>query len=325
MHIFEIVEIENIDTQLVGAERRMSFKYRIIYIILHYKTDKDTRKCIDSIYDLDGYKDDAIVVVDNSYNISNTGRRLNKEYDNYSNFFYVPNYDNCSFSHGNNIGYQYAKSIGGGQFIVVTNSDTYFLQKDFYLRMLKTWKKEQFHLCGPNIIDPHYNIGTSPIAFNCLSEEEALQDILHYQNKIDTLSVDDNSTQTVISSDIKKLLRGIKSILCEIAKYIRVKTINPYPVLNGACLIFSWLYLEENESIFFPETELYGEEQLLTYNCKQNNYKVSYSPYLRVMHVGGMSTSADLADLKERKIKTYTRIIKAREIYIEYINKDKYI
>lgn len=215
-------------------------------------------------------------------------------------------------------------SLSGGEFIVVTNSDTYFLQKDFYKRILRTWKKEKFHLCGPNIIDPCYNIGTSPLAYNCLSEEEAQQDILHYQNEITNLFVESVSLQRIKNSGLRRCLRNIKNVFCEMGKFIRVKTTAPYPVLNGACLIFSWLFLEKNNSIFFPETELYGEEQLLTYNCKQNNYRVIYSPHLKVMHVGGSSTRADLANVKERKIKAYNRIIKAREIYIEYINKDKY-
>lgn len=297
----------------------MDCKYRIMFIILHYKTIDDTKKCIESITLLDGSEHDAVVLVDNSVKLSDTGKQLKKKYSSLSNFFYVENNENSSFSHGNNLGYQLAKSLGGGQFVVVTNSDTYFVQKNFYQKLVRVWKKEMFHVCGPNIIDPFYKIGTSPIAYNCLTVEGAEKDIQYYRNKCERILDGTYIEHPIKQYRFMKILRPVKSVFQELIKKIRISSINSYPVLNGACLIFSYLFLQKNDKIFYPETELYGEEQLLAYNCRKKMYKVAYCPNLKVMHVGGASTKVDTVDTKERILKSYRRIIKSREIYLNYI------
>lgn len=297
----------------------VDYKYRIMFIILHYKAIDDTRKCIESITALDGTEQDAVVLVDNSIKLSDTGKQLKEKYSSLPQFFYVENNKNSSFSHGNNLGYQFAKSLGGGQFVVVTNSDTYFLQKNFYQKLVHVWKKEKFHVCGPNIIDPFYRIGTSPIAYSCLTVEGAEKDIQYYQNECKKILDGTRIEQSIKQYRFMKLLRPIKRVFQELVKKIRIPSINPYPVLNGACLIFSYLFLQENDRIFYPETELYGEEQLLAYNCRKKLYKVAYCPNLKVMHVGGASTNVDTVDIEERTLKSYGRIIKSREVYLNYI------
>ena len=300
----------------------VDYKYRIIFIILHYKTIDDTRKCIESIMSLDDSNRDAVVLVDNSVKLSDTGKRLKEKYSFLPRFFYVENNENSSFSYGNNLGYQFVKTLGGGQFVVVTNSDTYFPQKNFYQKLVRAWKKEKFYVCGPNIIDPFYRIGTSPIAYSCLTVEEAEKDIQYYQNECKRILDGTYIEYPVKQYRFMKLLNPVKRIFQELVKKIRISSINHYPVLNGACLIFSHLFLQENDRVFYPETELYGEEQLLAYNCKKKQYKVAYCPDLKVMHVGGASTKGDIVDIEERTLKSYERIIKSRKIYMNYIRND---
>lgn len=159
------------------------FRYRCCFVILHYKTMDETMACIESILQLDGIEMDAIVIVDNSHQVSDTGRRLSVQYAVRGNIYFVANSDNQSFSYGNNLGYRYAKGLGG-RFIIVTNSDTLFPQKNFCTRVAKIMGKHSFHICGPNIVEPVSGSGTSPIAWECPRIEETRSEIAYYHREI---------------------------------------------------------------------------------------------------------------------------------------------
>lgn len=295
-------------------------RYRCCFVILHYKTIDETRSCIESIMQLDDIKRDAVVVVDNSYHISDTGRKLLEQYIEKENIFFITNYDNSFFSHGNNLGYQYAKKLGV-KLIIATNSDTLFPQKDFCVKLLKAMKKHSFYVCGPNIVEAVSGSGTSPIAWECSNKKETMREIEYYHNECERIRGGiSNELNKAMSRRCPKIFLPVRNWQMEVMKKWIFRK-HQYPVLQGSCIIVSWLYTLENDKLFYPETELYGEEQLLSFRCRENGYKIWYEPKLKVIHKGGVSVSNDYSDMVARTILTYERMIKAREIYLEYIGK----
>lgn len=303
-------------------EEVTELRYRCCFLILHYKTINETRACIESILRLDGIEKDAVVIVDNSCSISDTGTCLAEEYKGTENIHFVSNTKNCFFSHGNNIGYKYAKKLGC-KFIIAANSDILFLQKKFTILLERTMKKHSFYVCGPDIVEPVSGSGTSPIAWRCLTENEAENDINYYRRKLEELSGGESGNlNQSFKRRCPRFFLSVRNWQMEVVKSI-ISRKNPYPVLQGSCLILSWLFIKENEELFYPETELYGEEQLLTFRCEKKRYKMRYATELKVIHKGSISISNEYQDIYQKEMNFYKRIIKARKIYLEYIRKQR--
>jgi GT2 family glycosyltransferase len=272
---------------------------------------------------LEDAENSVIVIIDNSFTVSDTGTLLKSEFKNIPQIFVIPNKENTFFSFGNNLGYAFAKRLGA-EFVIMTNNDIIFPQRDFYKKVKRKMNKSQFFICGPNILDLTSECATSPIAWECLTEKEAEQDIVFYMKECEKIKRGGGKTKETIIEYKQKcpgILKQINRLQIELWKLIKIKYGKKnYPVLQGSCIIASWLFIEKNDKIFVPETEFYGEEQLLAFRCRKAGYKMVYAGNIKVLHKGGISVAYDYADLKERKLLTYQRIIKAREAYIKYIN-----
>lgn len=297
-------------------------KYHCCFVILHYKTIEDTRICVNSILKLEDAEDSIVVIVDNSFIVSDTGTLLEAEFKDTPQIFVIPNKENTFFSYGNNLGYAFARTMNV-EFVIMSNNDIIFPQKDFYKKLKRKMNKAQFFVCGPNILDLPSKSATSPIMWECLTEKEAEQDIIFYRKECEKLERGGRTNETVkeYKQTCPIALRQIRRFQIELWKLIKIKYGKKnYPVLQGSCVIVSWLFMKENNKMFVPETEFYGEEQLLAYRCRKAGYKMVYASNIKVLHKGGVSVAHDYTDLKERKLLTYQRIIKAREAYIKYIN-----
>ena len=98
---------------------------RIAYIILNYKTFRDTEKVTNEILSFIG-EDDTIVIVDNcSPNESST--ELHKIYDKHEQVFVIDAPENGGYAKGNNYGLRFIKKYEP-RFVCVMNNDVHFTQ-----------------------------------------------------------------------------------------------------------------------------------------------------------------------------------------------------
>ena len=187
-------------------------QYGIVFVILHYKTYNETLQCINSLIKLDGFKNMAIVMVDNSYIMHDeSGRKLQKEFSKYNNFYYIPNEKNTFFSYGNNLGYSYARQLNP-EFVVVTNSDTVFRQHDLKTRLDKLKSDRQLDLIGPDIVRSDVWEHQNPYALEGLSIERANEDIRCYEGPIEELMAG-KRVESIITKKIPLILRKFKRYL----------------------------------------------------------------------------------------------------------------
>lgn len=275
----------------------------ISFIILHYMTIEDTVACVESIKEMNLQNRIRIVIVDNA-SPNNSGKELQKKYKMDSQIHIMLNEENVGFSRGNNLGCHYAKKIWNPSFFVVTNNDVIFTQKDFCERLSSEYKRKSFDVLGIDIFCPNKGIHQSPISQSIPNIKAVKKTIL-----------------------INKIMYTFFAVLYPLIKYYykkldyggyNAKLYNTYQenvCIMGACIIFSDTYMAKREKPFYPETNFYYEEFLLSLWCKKNGATIVYQPDMKVVHNEGSATKQISSDYR-KKIKFRIRnIIDSAEIF----------
>ena len=110
----------------VGLVLLKNEKMKYAFLILNYKSYKDTIKLCDEIY-RDGYDDYMIVVVDNSS--PNESRTVLSEYaQTHDNLAFIESEKNEGYAKGNNYGLHYLKSYSP-DYVCILNNDVHFTRQ----------------------------------------------------------------------------------------------------------------------------------------------------------------------------------------------------
>ncbi|HHK7711024.1 TPA: glycosyltransferase family 2 protein, partial [Streptococcus pneumoniae] len=248
------------------------------FVILHYRTSNDTIECIKSIQKLEG--DYKIVIVDNA---SQNGsiERVEALFANNDEIVIIKNTKNLGFAAGNNIGYAYARTQIKADMIAVLNNDIVIKQKDFINRIFELYRNSQFHIAGPDIVslvDGHHQ---SPVVEKINSISKANKELFKYRilriiNKI--------GLYELMTRQPKKELNRIS-----VADPMRYQE---NVILHGSFVIFSPLYVSEEECAFRPDTFMYMEEPILYEYCMLKNYKTVFDPSIVIYHKEDSSTNS---------------------------------
>lgn len=290
----------------------------IVFLILHYKNFLVTERCIKSILQLDKFGTNIkIVVVDNGSE-DNSTIQLKENYGNINEIDLLFLKAGNGFSRGNNLGYEYIKNKYKVDFLVVTNNDIIFSQKDFILKMLQEYEKYDYYVMGPNTIDLKSKAYLNPKGYlKTLNELE--EDLKKMKRK--KVFIREITTAWFQSTKIYPLY--VKYIRTKRKDVIKQKKIaeeySEERIIQGSCLIFSKNFLKKNNRIFEPETNFYVEEPILCHRCKLNNWKVLYSPKLTVLHEQGASFKFSTTKIKERIKRDLKYNIGGMEVYINML------
>lgn len=283
----------------------------VSFIILNYCSTEVTVQCVESIEKNINYQNYSIVIVDNG-STNNSGKILEEKYHSDSKVVVLCLNKNEGFARGNNVGYECAKKKLNASYMIITNSDTIFIQPDFIEVMKSKYKEKKFAIAGPDIITPS-GIHQNPRREQALTYKEVKKQLfvknvflkyfkikkqLHLDNKIQILEKMYEKKDKKSQADIeyKKEKSGI--------------------VLLGACLIFSPHFIENEEVAFSPKTFMYGEEDLMTYLAQSKNYKIWYLPELKVTHLNGEITKKSYRNTLDKNIFMYTYMIEGYRILL---------
>ena len=283
---------------MAGDKRQVE----MAFVILHYNTLEDTKRCVESIREMNGSDNLAIVIVDNA-SPNGSGAEVHKMYQNDRDIKVILNKSNDGFSRGNNIGFRYIRKTYDAKFITICNSDIVFNDKTYIEDVRRIYEREGFCVLGPDIYNPKLKIHQSPLGEKSPSLSEVKRTIM--LNKL-----------AEITFPIFYPLIGKK----EVAKAKkREDSVPDYDVdkdnvpLMGACFIFSDEF--KRSKAFAPETFLYYEEFLLYNYCRRNDLRMIYRPEIKVTHNEGGATKSVSADEKNRYRRLVHNIRKAAEIY----------
>ena len=262
---------------------------KVCFVVLHFKEEVATSKCVDSLINNLSYKNKEIIVVDNGSK-DGTGQYLQDHYQSYRDVHVLINEENLGYARGNNVGYLYAKNKIKADYIIILNNDTEIKQEKFIDTILELYKEKKYYVLGPDIYSISNNEHQSPIREQPITKNE-LDMYMNIWNEFEKRKIL-NKTKYFIKGFLGKE---------QIEKYRKLKGLNEEKelfkierenvVLHGACLIFSPLFVQEEDEAFFPDTFLYFEEDILTYLCLKKSMKLVYSPLIQVYHYEDLSTN----------------------------------
>ena len=299
----------------------------ICFLILHYNTINDTKKCVESIKKIKTTYCKKIVIVDNGSQ-NNTGKLLQNTYKDDESIDILINEKNLGFSRGNNIGYKFCKYNYNPKYIIVTNNDVIFKQKNMLTKLDEIYKRTKFHVYGPDIFSAKKYWHQSPHKLNYFNSETTIKylnelksDLEFYKNGKLTLNDEKKLNNTLEKhQNLYKIIKNLMLML-NLNNNNNYKCSQENIVLHGACIIFSNLFIDKFDKAFEPETFLYWEEDLLLLKCLKNNLKVIYDPSIQVLHMEEASTKNDHNDEVKKMLFKTTELIKSGNTYLEEVTK----
>lgn len=296
-------------------------KRKVGFIILHYNNFNITKECIESILNLNEQDRIKILVVDN-HSPDRSGEKLSNVYLNNEQVDVLLLKNNYGFSKANNIAYNCLTEDKEYEFIVVSNNDIIFTQKNFISLLEQAYNDREFYVGGPDIYAVYKKEHQSPLALAPRTEEEIKVWISENQKKLRYVRVESILRKIWLKVNETRLYHLYCKMKKEVLKDERNwKEHQDNIVLSGACLFFSEKFIGLNIKPFEPETNFYHEEDILTAKCLRNRWKISYIPEIQIKHLEGISTN-EKKYYDKMKFR-YTNFIDSGRIYLDYISKGK--
>jgi GT2 family glycosyltransferase len=293
---------------------------RICFLILHYKSVEDTLKCIDSIKALSCNSKPDIVVMDNG---CDEGKAINCDNPDVS---VLSLEENLGFSAANNIGYRYAVERFNPDFIIVTNNDIFFEQKNFIELLIEEYNRSNYFILGPDIINENTGGHQSPLSSGPLNKAEIDRFIKRFEfyskhyilsfiiNEMIIERLHDLTDKLGLTVYIRAAKR--KFLNADIERFDKeYKNVR----LLGACLVLSRNFINLNSNVFTPEIYLYNEENFLTHRCIENGWLIVYCPTLYVKHNDRSSLRKSFKNVLARDKFRTENLLKSTKEYRAYL------
>lgn len=254
----------------------------VCFVVLHYMVVEETINCIRNLKTIMNNSDRIIIVDNNSSN--NSGVKLKNIYNKDKQIDIIINSENLGFAKGNNVGCNYAKEKYSPDFYIVMNNDVEIQQKDFIQKIYKIYDDEKFDVLSPDIFSTFQKIHQSPKTLSPMTISKAKSLKKEYEKKLKNrwvLKIRCKLKKNKIINNIKKMIKS--ESIDYTKKYYNVP-------LHGACFIFSKKFVNKRKNVFFENTFLYFESEILDYECHLYNFKELYNPEIKVFHNQNVST-----------------------------------
>lgn len=288
----------------------MRNKNEISFVILHYQDFETTKNSVSTLLKTLGDQNYSIVIVDNG-SPNGTGVSLKTEFANQNKVTVILSDKNQGFASGNNIGYRYAREVLGSSFVVVMNNDIFIRDPNFITKIKNQYAQTPYALLGPDVITRE-GVHQNPL-------RDTRFEISEIQRKIKIKKI------FLVYYRAKKIfgvgdrIQVLEKLFEQKDKRNKKKWEEPIvnPVLMGACIVYSPIFLKSEKYAFSPRTFMYGEEDLLAEYCYRKNYTCLYTPALQVTHLHGQSTKSVSNSRNNRNIFMYENIIKGYDLLIK--------
>lgn len=278
----------------VSINKRYSGGNMIGFEILHYGSEKETIKCVESIKK--NTVSSIIAIVDNA-SPDESGKRLKNKYRDEENIFVILSDKNLGFAKGNNIGYKFLKENFKPDFICCINNDTRLLQDNTEQIIEETYKEIGFGVLAPQVILKDGSIQSFNPYISKLGD---------YQSELIKWEKNTNyqmyaNTQGVLF----RLINRYPRTMSKIRKW-KQKIKKPYPdrmldvVLHGCFLVFSKQFIDMFDIAFNENTFMYREEELLYLKIKEAGLSSIYTNSLEIQHMEDVATNSKYRDRESK-------------------------
>ena len=291
--------------------------FNFVFLILHYLTYEDTKKCVESILSRYSQNNVKIVIVDNCSN-NGSGEMLLQDSEKNERIAILLLKENLGFAKGNNVGFQFAKTKWNADFIIMINNDVFLMQNDFLEQIISEYEMSNFAVLGPKIILKNNKVNEIYLQ---------LQTVEHYQKDLTILKYEYFLNKIYIYPCYKKIRNWIRKLFILLGlkkEKISVDVNKRYEniVLHGSALIFSKKYIECFDGLD-DRTFLYREEELLFLRLRKNNLKNVYNPKVFVFHNEDSSTNALTKKKRRKRLFIGKNLIQSTQLLILELKKEK--
>jgi GT2 family glycosyltransferase len=241
------------------------------FVVLNYSNYEESIACVESILAISG-ENYFIVIVDND-SPNDSFEVLCDRYAQYPNVRVISSGRNGGYSYGNNCGIKLLESLNIFDVIIAT-SDTLVVSKDI-LQQLGQLDSVDLGIVGPKVTN---------------LENDDQNPMLKKAGLGYVLNIHFPSAASFLRKTVYKLIPFLKGIISKQKDSGRKGTQRgDVYMIHGCFLYLTSHYFKQcgylDESLF-----MYGEEDLLAYNCMQNNLRVLYQPSIEVIHKDAKST-----------------------------------
>ncbi len=284
-------------------------KPRYGFVVLNYNNYTDTIACVESILRITDRDDYCIVIVDNS-SPNDSFEKLKSKFEGHPKITLAFNDQNNGYSAGNNTGIRILRENGISQVIIATN-DTEIISHNI-LDEFDKLDLSDVGIVGTDVLTPggvHQNPPLYRLNFlyflNLYLYEFMVGIRTQLYRKFPAIEHSRRSSvATKLEESSSNSGSGQQSVY----------------MLHGCFLYLTKQYLDKvgllDESFF-----MYGEEDIMAWNCELNGLKRLYLPNIKILHKDGRSTEDAHKSNKEKFIRTMT--IKSKRNLIKNINKWK--
>jgi GT2 family glycosyltransferase/glycosyltransferase involved in cell wall biosynthesis len=242
------------------------------FVVLQYNKPELSLQCVNSIKALASPRFHIhIVVVDNGSS-SETVEKSRKFFSADPLVSLVLLETNAGFARGNNAGYKFCRETLGSDFIVILNNDTIIEDTNFLPRCRELFDEWGYSLLGPDIVLPSGG------------HQNPWNDYVYTQQEWSELAGAYRRNRKDFAAG-----KGARFPIPAVHSDAFPTVLNP--ILHGACIIASPLFIRRHEIVFDPRTFLYGEEFLQATNALIDGELLLYSQSLQILHNESSSTA----------------------------------
>lgn len=274
---------------------------RVAFVVLHYCQIGVTIDCISSLLNLKGSP--LVVVVDNA-SPDGSGILLEDKYKGCEKVSVILNDRNVGFATANNMGFAYAKNELGAELIAVINNDTVIEDVNFVEKLTTAHYINEYHIIAPDIINKS---GEHQNPFKLLRYDECIKNYKMLSLLVFIYSIP-------LIGEIKARLR--------LKRNVRKEATNDFLemiVPHGAAIIYTPLWVKEENIAFRPGTFMYLEEEILYYYVISKKYKTAYAPDLKILHLEDVSTNASFKNVRKKCLFQCKQMKKSYKVLIDFL------
>ncbi len=243
----------------------------IAIVILNYKAYHETEKCIDSI--INNRMDVAgIVVVDNASGNESVSC-LRRKYQGNNKIKIVKSNKNLGFAKGNNLGIKVAKTLWKAEFVLLLNSDTVMLEKDYVAKLLSA-----------------YEYGTGVMQTNAL----------RLNGRYTQRNYGEYTLSGMLFETVKEMFSYYNIYFPRKLKKPAEDTLGPW--ISGCDILLTPDYFKIFRGLY-PLTFLYGEEYILAMMLRKAKLEWKVVEDAHILHAESKSTPADFKEGTRKKKK----------------------
>ena len=269
-------------------------------VVLHYRTEKDTIKCVDSFLKCSNEKAKLKVLIIDNHSTNGSFEFLKDYYAQSESVSIISAEYNLGFARGNNYGVKSISKHGSFDYIICSNNDVYVTDYSFLDKLGEVC--EDGDVIGPDVIRVCDHLHQNPLKPPSWTKKSLNKRITSFRFKY------------LLFSCLPFLVKDRTGVTST------AYNLNDYS-LHGSFLIFSKKFCEMFDyEPFYPKTFLYLEEDFLFYRCKFAHLTMKYCPSIFVWHNHSSSTKSVMSKASKRRKAFLKNQIVSLKLMKEYLS-----